>query len=226
MHHPLQTTPERAMNRPNVGVIGLSSMGGGVARSQRACFAVRVCDVRPAVVRSVVRAGAIALAELGAACDGVIVPAVNAEQTEAVLFGDGGAAEAMGKGSVLLMSVTVPPAYAEHPGERLAARGILTIDGPVLGGEAKVVTGEMTVMAAGACEVSRVTTASRSAVNIFVKDLGIVLESGKNIDIASASHRGGAPDVARRGSGGARSRGRCCCNRDFSPNRPAEPWMS
>jgi 3-hydroxyisobutyrate dehydrogenase len=141
------------MDRPTVGVIGLGSMGGGVAKSLlRAGFAVRVCDVRPAVVPSLAAAGAspcASPAELGAACDVVIVLVVNAEQTEAVLFGEAGAISAMRQGSVLVMSVTVPPAYAEGLGARLAERGILMLDAPVSGGEAKAATGEMTIMAAG-----------------------------------------------------------------------------
>ena len=44
---------------------------------------------------------------------------VNAEQTETVLFGEHGAARAMRRGGVLVMSATVPPDYAE----RLGARG-------------------------------------------------------------------------------------------------------
>jgi putative dehydrogenase len=141
------------MNKPRVGVIGLGSMGSGVAKSLlRADFPVRVCDVRPEVVQSLVARGAVACAkpaDLGAACDVVIVLVVNAEQTETVLFGEKGAAQAMRKGSVLLMSVTVPPDYVERLGPRLAERGILMIDGPVSGGEAKAATGEMTMMAAG-----------------------------------------------------------------------------
>lgn len=141
------------MNKPRVGVIGLGSMGGGVAKSLlRADFPVRVCDVRAEVVQSLADAGAVACAspaELGAACDVVIVLVVNADQTETVLFGEHGAVPAMRRGSVLLMSVTVPPDYAERLGPRLAERGILMIDGPVSGGEAKAATGEMTVMAAG-----------------------------------------------------------------------------
>jgi len=64
------------MNKPRVGVIGLGSMGGGVAKSLlRADFPVRVCDVRAEVVQSFVAAGAVACAspaEVGAACDVVI----------------------------------------------------------------------------------------------------------------------------------------------------------
>jgi putative dehydrogenase len=142
------------MTKPNVGVIGLGSMGGGVATALlRAGFAARVCDVRPAVVRSFVDQGAIASAspaELGAACEVVIVLVVNAEQTEAVLFGENGAIPAMRKGSCVIMSVTVAPDYAERLGARLAERGILMIDGPVSGGATKAAAGEMTMMASGA----------------------------------------------------------------------------
>lgn len=141
------------MNKLNVGVIGLGSMGGGVAKSLlRADFAARVYDIRLEILQSFVNSGAIACAspaDLGANCDVVVVLVVNAEQTEAVLFGEQGAASAMRKGSVLVMSVTVPPEYAERLGARLAERGILMIDGPVSGGAAKAATGQMTMMASG-----------------------------------------------------------------------------
>jgi len=141
------------MNKPNVGVVGLGSMGGGVATSLlRAGFAVRVYDVRAAAVQSFVDRGAVACtspADLGAVCDVIIVLVVNAEQTEAVLFGERGAATAMRRGSVLVLSVTVSPEYAERLGGRLAEGGILMIDGPVSGGEVKATAGQMTMMASG-----------------------------------------------------------------------------
>jgi len=141
------------MSNPIVGVIGLGSMGGGVAKSLlRAGFAVRVCDVRAEIVQSFVASGAVACtspAQLGAACDVVILLVLNAEQVESVLFGEHGAAGTMRKGSAVLMSVTVPPDYAERLGPRLAQHDIFMIDAPVSGGEAKAATGEMTVMAAG-----------------------------------------------------------------------------
>jgi len=141
---------------PVVGVIGLGSMGGGVAKSLlRAGFPARVCDVRPESVRALVDAGAIACAspdKLGAVCDIVIALVVNAEQIEAVVFGPQGAASTMRPGSVLMMSVTVAPDYAEKLGARLAERGILVLDAPVSGGAAKAATGEMTIMAAGTPE--------------------------------------------------------------------------
>jgi 3-hydroxyisobutyrate dehydrogenase len=144
------------MNTPKVGVIGLGSMGGGVAKSLlRGGFKVRVCDVRSEAVKALAEAGATACAspvDLAGQCDVVIVLVVNAEQAETVLFGEGGAAEAMRKGSVLVLSATVAPEYAERLGSRLAQRGVLMLDAPVSGGEARAAAGEMTIMAAGPAE--------------------------------------------------------------------------
>jgi 3-hydroxyisobutyrate dehydrogenase len=91
-------------------------------------------------------------AELGAACEVVLTLVVNAQQTEAVLLGEHGAAAAMRPGSVVIASSTVAPEFAESLAARLAAKGIGMIDAPVSGGAAKAASGQMTVMAAGSPE--------------------------------------------------------------------------
>lgn len=137
----------------SVGVIGLGAMGLGVARSLlRAGFRTHACDVRRDVLDVFAADGGIACvtpAELGAACEVVLTLVVNAQQTEAVLLGEHGAAGAMRAGSVVIASATVAPEFAESLGLRLAAKGIGMIDAPVSGGAAKAASGELTVMAAG-----------------------------------------------------------------------------
>jgi len=139
--------------RPRVGVIGLGAMGMGVAKTLlRAGFDVHACDVRADAVQQVVAAGGHAAATpnaLGANVDVVIILVVNAEQTEAVLFGERGAARSMAPGSVVIASATVSPEFAKALGKRLDAAGLMMIDGPVSGGAAKAAAGEMTIMAAG-----------------------------------------------------------------------------
>jgi len=139
--------------KPVVGVIGLGAMGMGVARSLlRAGLETHACDVRADALDRFAREGgrpAGSPAELGRACDAVIVLVVNAEQTERVLFGENGAVQGMRGGSVLVMSVTVPPDYAERLGARLAEGGILMLDAPVSGGAAKAAAGQMTIMGSG-----------------------------------------------------------------------------
>ena len=168
-----------------VGVIGLGSMGGGVAKSLlRAGFAARVCDVRPEVVRGFADAGAIACAtpaELAAACDVVVVLVVNAEQCEGVLFGKDGAVTGLRPGSVVMVRVTLAPDIAVSIGRRLAERGVLMIDGPVSGGAAKAATGEMTVMGSGAPEAFAKCGAVLKAIATKVYRLGDAPGAGSRV---------------------------------------------
>lgn len=173
------------MGKPRVGVIGLGSMGGGVAKSLlRNGFPVTVCDVRPAVVEGFVAQGAKGAANpagLAADCEIVVVLVVNAEQVESVLFGDGGAVAAMKPGTTVIMSVTLPPDYAEKLSVRLGARGILMLDAPVSGGEAKAATGEMTVMASGTPEAFAKCDAVLSAIAQKVYRLGDAAGTGSKV---------------------------------------------
>jgi len=140
----------------SVGVIGLGAMGMGVAQSLlRGGFEVHACDVRADAVQKIVDAGghrADSPVALGKLVDALIILVVNADQTEAVLFGENGAAASLAPGSVVIASATVSPEFARALGKRLAGMGLLMIDGPVSGGPAKAATGEMTVMAAGSPE--------------------------------------------------------------------------
>ncbi len=139
-----------------VGVIGLGAMGMGVATSLlRAGFEVHACDVRAEALQKIVAAGgrrAESPAALGKIVDTLIVLVVNAEQTEAVLFGEHGAAPHMAAGAVVIASATVSPEFARALGKRLADQGLLMIDGPVSGGAGKAASGDMTIMASGSPE--------------------------------------------------------------------------
>ena len=139
-----------------VGVIGLGSMGSGVARSLlRAGFEVHACDVRREVTAAFAAEGGVAAAtpaEVGARVQALIVLVVNAQQTDAVLFGEGGAAAAMAKGAVVVTSATVAPEYAIELGARLQGLGLYNIDAPVSGGAAKAAAGQLSIMSAGSPE--------------------------------------------------------------------------
>ena len=139
-----------------VGVVGLGAMGMGVAMSLlREGFEVHACDVRPEAVQKVVDAGGIRAespAAMAPLVDVLITVVVNADQTEAVLFGEQGAAPRMKPGSAVIASATVSPEFARALGKRLADAGLLMIDGPISGGAAKAMAGEMTVMSSGTPE--------------------------------------------------------------------------
>jgi L-threonate 2-dehydrogenase len=142
--------------KQSVGVIGLGSMGLGVARTLLSKgFAVNAYDVRPEVVKSFAREGGRACAtpaDVGARSSVVIVLVVNADQTQEALLGKHGAAQRMARGSVVIASSTVAPAYAEELGAALIAKGIHMIDAPVSGGAAKAAIGQLSIMASGTRE--------------------------------------------------------------------------
>ncbi|MDB5883067.1 MAG: 3-hydroxyisobutyrate dehydrogenase [Ramlibacter sp.] len=140
----------------NVGVIGLGAMGAGMAGSlRRAGWQVHAVDARPGVAQAFAAQGGVACAsaaELAQHCDAIISVVVNAAQTESVLFGEGGCAAAMKRGSVFVMCSTVDPAWSAALEPRLAARGILYLDAPISGGAAKAAAGQITMMTAGKAE--------------------------------------------------------------------------
>ena len=137
----------------NVGVIGLGAMGSGMAKSlRRAGHSVHVCDARQDVAEAFAAEGGTACAtpaELARHCDVLVSVVVNAEQTEAVLFGEHGAAAAMPRDSVFVMCSTVDPNWSVALEARLEALGVLYLDAPISGGAAKAESGEMTMMTAG-----------------------------------------------------------------------------
>ena len=141
------------MNNRNIGLIGLGAMGSGMAQSlRRANYHVHVCDARPGAAEAYARDGGVACAtpaDVAAACEVVISVVVNAQQTEAVLFGDGGAATAMHAGGVFVMCSTVDPNWSIALEARLEALGVHYLDAPISGGAAKAAAGQMTMMTAG-----------------------------------------------------------------------------
>jgi 3-hydroxyisobutyrate dehydrogenase len=146
----------RTKEKTTVGVIGLGSMGLGVARTLLGKgFSVCAYDVRPQVVKDFARQGGKACAspaEVGAKSQIVIVLVVNAEQTYEALLGRNGAVPRMSRGSVVIASSTVAPAFAEELGVHLKTRGIHMIDAPVSGGAAKSAIGQLSIMGSGSRE--------------------------------------------------------------------------
>ncbi|WKL16526.1 NAD-binding protein [Comamonas testosteroni] len=138
------------MSNKNVGVIGLGAMGLGIAKTLRSNgFAVHVCDVRPGAAEEFAKDGGVACtspAEVAAGVSVVVSVVVNAAQTEAVLFGEQGAAVAMQPGSTFVMCSTVDPNRSIALEARLADLGVLYVDGPISGGAAKAASGQMTMM--------------------------------------------------------------------------------
>ena len=136
-----------------VAVIGLGSMGMGMAQSlRRAGFDVVGCDTRLDAVAHFVEAGgrqAATASEAARYAAIVVSVVVNAAQTEFILFGPHGVAETMPEGSVFVSSATVDPAVSRALAARLEETGRLYLDAPISGGPQRAAEGKLTILASG-----------------------------------------------------------------------------
>jgi putative dehydrogenase len=171
----------------NVGVIGLGAMGSGMARSlRRAGCQVHVFDVRAEVAQAFAAEGGVACASpaaLAAQCEVIVSVVVNAAQTENVLFGEGGCAAAMKRGSVFVMCSTVDPNWSVAMEAHLAALGVHYLDAPISGGAAKAASGEMTMMTSGTPAAYAVVGPLLDAMAAKVYRLGDKAGAGSKVKI-------------------------------------------
>ncbi|MEO1364958.1 MAG: L-threonate dehydrogenase [Pseudomonadota bacterium] len=140
---------------PTTAVIGLGSMGYGIAQScLRAGHVTYGSDVVAAQVdRFRAEGGATgALADVAGTLDAAIIVVLNAAQTEAVLFGPDGVVPQMRKGSVVMACATVPPDFARAMAARCTEHGVHYLDAPISGGSIKAAAGQLSVMASGTPE--------------------------------------------------------------------------
>ena len=136
-----------------VGVVGLGSMGGGMARSLlRAGFAVHGFDVDKRAMSALAEHGLVAAsspAEVAKAAEVVILSVVNADQTATAIFGENGIADSLVSGGVIIATSTVPPDFIVHLEARVRKAGFFLIDAPVSGGVSGALEGKLSVMGAG-----------------------------------------------------------------------------
>lgn len=142
-------------NNQQIAVIGLGSMGYGMAASILAAgHRTHGFDINPSqVARFQAQGGAAGdLETIVTEIDAVVVVVLNAAQTETVLFGDTGVVPAMKHGSVVLACATVPPAFARDMAARCADYGVHYLDAPISGGSLKAAAGRLSIMASGTAQ--------------------------------------------------------------------------
>jgi 3-hydroxyisobutyrate dehydrogenase len=166
-----------------IGVVGLGSMGYGIATSLvRGGHEVYGGDVNADAVARLQSEGgkALALAEAVPLLDAVVVVVLNAAQTEEVLFGPAGIVDRLRQGVVVICCVTVSPGFARELASRFVARRLHFLDAPISGGSAKAMQGRLTVMASGTAEAF---AAARPVLDAFAET---VFEMGDSPGMGSA----------------------------------------
>jgi 3-hydroxyisobutyrate dehydrogenase-like beta-hydroxyacid dehydrogenase len=113
---------------------------------------VKVFDVLEERTRPLVALGAVSTASPKEAAEGseaLVLMVANADQAKGVLFGEGGAAEALPEGAAVVIMSTIGPQDVRELANALAERGLRTLDAPVSGGVARAEKGDLLIMAGG-----------------------------------------------------------------------------
>jgi 3-hydroxyisobutyrate dehydrogenase len=139
-----------------VGLVGLGAMGRGAASNLLAKgFSVVGYDVRADALGWLRQQGGTPAASLPALAGQariVVSFVVNAQQTEAVLYGEGGLVGSLPDGAIVIVCSTMDPSYVQDLAQRLKADSIHLVDAPVTGGAAGAAKGSLTIMGSGEAE--------------------------------------------------------------------------
>lgn len=165
----------------NVGLIGLGSMGYGMASSLlKAGHRVWGFDLDPGQVARFRADGGEAgdLASVAGSLDAVVCVVLNAAQTESVLFGESGVVALLKPGAVVLAAATVAPEFARRMEAACASAGVLYLDAPISGGAAKAAAGRLSIMASGTPEAFGAARPALDAMAETVFELGDAAGAG------------------------------------------------
>jgi 3-hydroxyisobutyrate dehydrogenase-like beta-hydroxyacid dehydrogenase len=148
--------PSPSATEPVIGVIGLGSLGDGMARSVLAAgLPLVVCDVREEAAERYRDEAEIAesASALARRADVVIVAVVDDAQVHAVLSGGDGALAAGAPDTVFVVVSTISTECVESIGAEASAAGVDVVDCGVSGGPAAAASGELVCMVGGDIDV-------------------------------------------------------------------------
>ncbi|WP_217898958.1 NAD(P)-dependent oxidoreductase [Oceanicola sp. 22II-s10i] len=160
-----------------MGFVGIGTMGDPMVH----CLAVAghkamIHDANPAAAAAVAdRDGltaALAAADVGAACDVVILMLPDSRIVRDVCLGTGGLAAAMARGGVIVDMSSSDPIETRKLGAELKEMGLTLLDAPVSGGVRKARDGTLAIMLGGD------DTAAMDRVEPILTGMGKVFRAG------------------------------------------------
>jgi 2-hydroxy-3-oxopropionate reductase len=139
-----------------VGYIGLGIMGKSMARNiLNAGFPLVVHNRSQEAVQELVAEGAkeaFSPAEVASQVDVAFTNLPDSPDVELVALGSGGVIEGAREGLIFVDNSTIKPATARMIAEKLAAKGVLSLDCPVSGGDIGAQKGTLAIMVGGPAE--------------------------------------------------------------------------
>ncbi len=136
----------------NVGFIGLGIMGRPMAENLMAAGHTLFLQSRSGVPDELTAAGGTACAsakEAAERADIIITMVPDTPDVEKVLFGEGGVAEGLSAGKIVVDMSSISPIETKDFAARVNALGCQYLDAPVSGGEVGAKGGTLTIMVGG-----------------------------------------------------------------------------
>ena len=134
----------------NISVIGLGSMGFGIAQSLiRSGYNVYGQDKNTVQYKKLIEEGGLDAEIPFGDLDAVIIVVLNEAQTRDIIFGEEGIAEKLKKDTLVIVCTTVSPNFAKEMAAACKNKELLYLDAPISGGSIKSSQGKLSYMVSG-----------------------------------------------------------------------------
>ena len=134
----------------NISVIGLGSMGFGIAQSLiRSGYNVYGHDKNTVQQKKLIEEGGLDAEIPFGDLDAVIIVVLNEAQTRDIIFGEEGIAEKLKKDTLVIVCTTVSPNFAKEMATACENKELLYLDAPISGGSMKSSQGKLSYMVSG-----------------------------------------------------------------------------
>jgi putative dehydrogenase len=163
----------------NISVIGLGSMGYGIAQSLiRSGYNVYGQDKNTVQQKKLIEEGGqdseIPFGDL----DAVIIVVLNEAQTRDIIFGEEGIAEKLKKDTLVIVCTTVSPNFAKEMATACENKELLYLDAPISGGSIKSSQGKLSYMVSGSKKALIAAKPILDSTSETVFEFGEVIGSG------------------------------------------------
>ena len=140
-----------------LGFIGVGIMGKPMADHLLAAgHTVHVCDLLSEPVKELCSKGAVACScckEIAQESDVIFIMVPDTPDVEAALFGEGGVAEGLRPGSIVVDMSSISPIATKEFAKKLGALDVKMLDAPVSGGQVGAEKATLSIMVGGQPEV-------------------------------------------------------------------------
>ena len=163
----------------NVLVIGLGSMGYGIAQSLiRSGYKVFGQDKNPIQQNKLIEEGGFDTNIPYNDLQAVIIVVLNEKQTRDIIFGQDGISEKLKEDTLVMVCTTVSPDFAKEMASSCNNKGLLYLDAPISGGAKKSAEGKLSYMVSGSKKAFEVAKPILDDTSEIVFEFGEYVGSG------------------------------------------------